>query len=108
MKNIIYYYTKEGKYPYIDWFSGLDNAFKVRINKRLKKLQNEGHYGDFHTLQNSELSELRFDFGKGYRIYYYDIDDTLILFLGGSDKKNQVQVISKCNDYFNDFIERNS
>lgn len=47
------------------------------------------------------------DFGKGYRIYYYDLDDILILFIGGSEKKDQKQVIKQCNEYFNDFIERN-
>lgn len=106
-KHIIHYYTIDGKCPYLNWFNDLDNSFKVRINKRLKKLQEEGHYGDYHTLQNSELSELRMDFGKGYRIYYYDLDDTLILFVGGSDKKAQDKVIKQCNTYFNDFIERN-
>ena len=55
----------------------------------MKKLREEGYYGDHHTLQNSELSELRMDFGKGYRIYYYDLDDTLILFVGGSGKKTK-------------------
>ena len=108
MKQIQYYYTHNNKCPYLEWFNKLDNSLKVRIQKRLKKLCNEGHYGDHHTLQNSELSELRFDIGKGYRIYYYDLNDTLILFIGGSEKKDQKQIIIKCNDYFNDFIERNS
>ena len=46
------------------------------------------------------------DFGKGYRIYYYDIDNTIILFIAGSDKKDQKKVIMQANRYFNDFIER--
>lgn len=106
MKQIDYYYTADGKCPYLDWFKALDNSFKVRINKRLKKLREEGHYGDHHTLKNSELSELRMDFGKGYRIYYYDLDNVLILFVGGSDKKDQVKVIKQCNNYFKDYCER--
>ncbi len=106
MKNIEYYYTIDGKCPYLDWFNGLDNMFKVRIQKRLKKLHDEGHYGDYHTLQNSALSELRFDFGKGYRIYYYDVDDSLILFVAGSDKKEQKKLIQQANIYFLDYCER--
>lgn len=107
-KQVIHYYTTDGKCPFMNWFNNLDNSFKVRVMKRIKKLQEEGHYGDHHTLQNSELSEIRMDFGKGYRIYYYDLDDTLILFIGGSDKKDQEKVIKQCNTYLNDFIERNS
>ena len=106
MKNIEYYYTINGKCPYLDWFNNLDNTFKVRIQKRLKKLYNEGHYGDHHTLQNSELSELRFDCGKGYRIYYYDLDDTLILFIAASDKNEQKKIIQQANIYFADYCER--
>ena len=46
------------------------------------------------------------DFGKGYRIYYYDLDTTLILFIGGSEKKDQKAVVKQCNEYFNDFNRR--
>lgn len=74
---------------------------------RIDKLQG-GLYGDCKLLQKSELSEIRMDFGKGYRIYYYDLDNVVILFLGGSDKKEQKQVVIQCNDYFKDFCERTS
>lgn len=107
MKTITYYYTTDGKCPYLNWLNDLDKSIKVQVEKRVKKLR-EGNYGDHKPLQNSELSEIRMTFGKGYRIYYYDLDDTLILFVGGSDKKEQKKVISKCNDYFKDFIERNN
>ena len=105
MKEIIYYYTIEGKCPYLEWFNKLDFAFQVRVNKQVKKLSN-GNYGDHKQLQKSELSEIRMDFGKGYRIYYYDLDDKLILFLAGSDKKEQKKVIQKANQYFEDYKER--
>ena len=48
------------------------------------------------------------DFGKGYRIYYCDLSDVVILFVGGSEKKDQKQVVKQCNDYYKDFVERNS
>ena len=106
-KQIIHYYTITGECPYNDWFNSLDKSIQLRIDKRVEKLR-QGIYGDRHWLQKSELSELRMDFGKGYRIYYYDIDNTIILFVGGSEKKDQKKVIEQCNDYFKDFIERNS
>ena len=107
MKTITYYYTTDGKCPYLNWLNDLDKSIKVQVEKRVKKLR-EGNYGDHKLLQNSELSEIRMTFGKGYRIYYYDLNDTLVLFVGGSDKKEQKKVISKCNEYFNDFVERTS
>ncbi len=104
-KEIKYYYTDDGKCPYIEWRNSLDLSIRLRINKRVEKLKT-GLYGDHKSLQQSKLSELRMDFGKGYRIYYYDIDNTIILFIAGSDKKDQKKVILQANKYFNDFIER--
>lgn len=105
-KQIVYYYSIDNSCPYIEWYNKLDKSIQLRVDKRIDKLRG-GLYGDHHKLQKSELSELRMDFGKGYRIYYYDLDDILILFIGGSEKKDQKQVIKQCNEYFNDFIERN-
>ena len=82
----------------------MDKSIKLRIDKRIDKLKG-GLYGDCKPLQKSELSEIRI---KDTVIYYYDLDDVVILFLGGSDKKEQKQVVIQCNDYFKDFCERTS
>ena len=107
MKEISYYYTADNECPYLDWFNDLDFSIQVRVNKRVKKLC-EGVYGDHKPLQKSELSEIRMDFGKGYRIYYYDLDNTVILFIAASEKKNQKKVVQKANQYFEDYKERTS
>lgn len=104
-KQIIYYYTSKGECPYRDWFNTLDKSIQLRVDKRVEKLR-AGLYGDYKPLQKSELSELRLDFGKGYRIYYYDLDTTVILFIAGSDKKAQNKTIQQANLYYDDYIER--
>ena len=104
-KEIIYYYTSENKCPYKQWRDSLNLSIRVRVNKRVARLR-DGIYGDFKPLQNSELSELRMDFGAGYRIYYKDLGDTVILFLAGSDKKDQKRTIEKANEYYEDFKQR--
>lgn len=104
-KQIRYYYDANGTCPYLNWYNELDKSLQIRVDKRIDKLK-FGLYGDCKPLQNSLLSEIRMDFGKGYRIYYYDLDDVVILFIGGSDKKEQKKVIKQCNNYFNDYCER--
>ena len=106
-KEIIYYYTQDDKCPYINWLDSLDTSMQLRVIKRVDKLK-EGLYGDHKLLQKSKLSELRMDFGKGYRIYYYDLETRVVLFVAGSDKKDQKKVIQQANEYFEDFIERNN
>lgn len=104
-KEIEYYETADGKCPYTEWLEDLDTSIQIRVLKRVDKLKN-GVYGDHKQLQKSELSELRMDFGKGYRIYYYDLKDKLILFLAGSEKKDQKTVVQQANKYFEDYKQQ--
>ncbi len=105
MKEIIYYTTIDGKCPYIDWRNNLSYNFQSRISMRLLRLMN-GNYGDCKRLKNSQLSELRFDFGKGYRIYFKELDDVIILIVAGSDKSNQKNIIKKADEYLTEYLSR--
>lgn len=105
MKEILYYTKENGRCPYNDWFKSLDLQTRVRIASRLERFI-DGQYGEIRKLTNSELSEMKFKFGKGYRIYYIDLNDVLILFLAGEDKSTQNNDITKANQYYKDYIER--
>ena len=105
MKEILYYTTTEGKCPYKDWFNSLDVQMQTRISSRIERLI-AGHYGETRKLVNSELSELKFKFGKGYRIYYKDLDNVIVLFVTAGDKSSQKNDIKQAEKYYDDFIER--
>ena len=68
----------------------------------------EGLYGDWKHLQNSKLSELRLDFGKGYRIYFKELDNVIILIVAGSDKSDQKSTIKQANKYYEEYITRST
>ena len=106
MKEIIVYTTPEGKCPFLEWRNSFNNDYKVRINKRLQRMR-EGHFGDCKHLKNSKLSEMRLDFGKGYRIYFKELDNVIILILAGSDKSNQKSIINQANKYYEEYQKRN-
>jgi len=105
MKEIEYYTTPEGKCPYIEWRNTLSIEFQVRVAKRLNRMT-DGNYGDWKHLQNSKLSELRMDFGKGYRIYFKELDNIIILILAGSDKQSQKAAIKQADKYLEDYLTR--
>lgn len=105
MKEIVYYTKINGRCPYNDWFLTLDIQTQVRISSRLERLI-EGQYGETRKLVESELSELKFKFGKGYRIYYKDLDDVFIIFLTGGDKSSQKDDIKQAEKYYKDYMER--
>lgn len=105
MKQILAYKTSKGKCPYDEWFYKLDKVMQARIEKRLERLE-EGNYGDFKKL-DKDISELRFAFGSGYRIYFAEANNIIIILLCAGDKSTQTDDIKKAKQYLNDLIERN-
>lgn len=101
-KQIEYYTTKDGKCPYTQWLESLDFSVQARVLKRIDKLK-KGLYGDWKHLQNSELSELRLDFGKGYRIYFKEIGSVIVLIVAAGDKSDQKQLIKQAGRYLKDY-----
>ena len=82
-----------GKSPFISWIESLDKSTKIRVQSRLTRLL-ENNFGD-HKKIDHEISELRLKFGPGYRIYYTEIDNVVILLINGGDKSSQVKDIQK-------------
>ena len=84
--------------PVIEWLKGIDTTFRRRINSRLTRIVENGNFGDFKQLDDN-ISELRFNFGSGYRIYFSEIGDIIILLLCAGDKKLQSNDIKKAKEY---------
>ena len=106
MKEIVFYKTEDGQCPYSEWVESLSFDYQLRVQKRINKLK-DGLKGDWKKLKNSNLCELRLDFGKGYRIYYKELGNIIVLLITGSDKKEQVKVIKQADKYYEDFLKRN-
>ena len=70
------------------WLKGLkDSKDRTKIQARIDRLAN-GNAGDVAPIGQG-LSELRIDFGPGYRVYYARAGKTLYLLLCGGDKGSQ-------------------
>lgn len=107
MKKIEFYVTESNKCPYLDWLETLSYEYQSRIDMRLKRIK-AGNFGDCKRLQNSELSELRFKFGAGYRVYYKELDSVIVLILAGSDKSDQDKVIKQAEIYLREYMQRSN
>lgn len=84
------------KTPFIEWLNSLDKVTKSRVQSRLTRLL-ENNFGDCKKI-NNEISELRLKFGSGYRIYYTEIDNILVLLINGGDKSSQSKDIEKAKN----------
>ena len=82
------YITVEGRVPFGEWLKRLnDQKARARIRVRLDRLS-MGNLGDCRFL-GSGLCELRIDYGPGYRVYFGEIGDLIILLLAGGTKRSQ-------------------
>ena len=105
MEKIIIAYKSEGRRePFTDWLYSLkDKVTQKRILVRLKRIA-QGNYGDHKRF--SGIMELRFDFGKGYRVYCGEDGHTLVILLIGGDKGTQEKDIQKALEYWEDYNEQ--
>ena len=79
---------------FADWFAGLrDRAARARITVRIRRLS-LGNPGDVKPVGGG-VSEMRIDYGPGYRVYFVRRGDTVVVLLCGGDKRNQDRDISR-------------
>lgn len=79
---------------FIDWLVNLrDVAGRARIAKRIDRIA-AGNFGDAKSVGDG-VSELRFTFGPGYRVYYTRRGDVVVILLCGGDKGTQARDIEQ-------------
>ncbi len=82
---------------YADWFNRLrDIRAQARITARLTRLST-GHLGDVMPVGDG-VSELRIDYGPGYRVSFTRKGNTIVLFLCGGDKSSQARDIQRAKE----------
>lgn len=74
------------------WLDGLrDKRARAKIQARIERLA-IGNPGDVQPVGEG-VSELRIDYGPGYRVYYKKIGKEIIVLLAGGDKSTQASDI---------------
>jgi putative addiction module killer protein len=102
---IRHYVSRAGKDIFDEWLSALaDRRAQAKIVSRINRLA-AGNFGDTKTLSLG-VSELRIDWGPGYRVYYAKVGRFCVLLLSGGDKRTQSADIRRAVEYFNDYKER--
>jgi putative addiction module killer protein len=79
---------------FLRWFDGLkDIKARARVQVRIDRLS-LGNPGDVKPVGEG-VSELRIDYGTGYRVYFIRRGEMLIILLAGGDKSSQRKDILK-------------
>ncbi len=101
-KQVIIYQDSTGNEPFTKWLKNLkDPTTRRRILKRLYRVEN-GNYGDYKNLGDG-VNELRFFFGAGYRVYFGEDGETIVILLCGGDKDSQTKDIENAKIYWKEY-----
>lgn len=99
------YLTAQGDDPYAQWLTSLaDRQARARILIRVGRMAS-GNFGDVKPVGEG-VWEARVDWGPGYRVYYAQAGQHLILLLVGGDKRKQQADIENAHRYWVDWQRR--
>lgn len=99
------YVNLAGKSIFTEWLNKLrDTQARARIDVRLNRLAN-GLTGDTKIVGEG-VSELRIDWGPGYRVYFARDGATVVLLLCGGDKRTQQKDIDHAIDFWKEYQTR--
>lgn len=102
-KQVIVYAKADGKEPFTEWLYSLrDIMGRKRILARVSRLQ-QGNLGDCAPVGEG-VSELRMFFGSGYRVYFGEQDNQIVVLLCGDDKSSQSQDIEQAKTYWKEYL----
>ncbi len=94
-------YRVEQTDEFAHWLRNLRDArAQLKITQRIFRIEG-GNLGDWKSLGEG-VSELRIDYGPGYRLYYTMREQIVVILLCGSDKSDQRRAIEKARELANE------
>jgi putative addiction module killer protein len=91
---------------FADWLANLrDERARAKINVRIRRLS-LGNPGDVKPVGEG-VSELRVDYGPGYRLYFIQRGAQLIILLCGGDKATQARDIDTAKSMAKQMKDKN-
>ena len=91
-------YSIEKTVEFDKWFRKLkDLKAKAKILFRIQKIEIDEHFGECESVGNG-IRELKIDYAKGYRVYFKESENRIIILLIGGDKSTQQQDIERAKN----------
>src|SRR5271155_1716791 len=101
MPEIRYYVAADGRAPFAWWFADLEAVARAKVTRAVVRLE-QGNFSNVKSVGEG-VFEYRIDFGPGYRIYFGQDGQTLVILLTGGTKKRQQRDIDEARAYWQDY-----
>jgi len=99
---VIVFADEGGNEPFTEWINDMrDKVGRKRILARVARLE-QGNFGDCEPVGDG-ISELKMDFGPGYRCYFGEEGSRLVVLLCGGDKGSQKRDIEAAKRYWKEY-----
>jgi putative addiction module killer protein len=89
--------TDDGSEPFTEWFHSLDPKTLAKVAVRIERMEG-GNLGDTRSV-GLGITELKIDYGPGYRVYFGQIGKQIHLIRGGT-KPSQHSDIAKAQEFW--------
>jgi len=103
-RKIVEYMDAAGRSPFGGWFYRLNAPAAAKVTGAVFRLE-QGNFSNVKPVGKG-VSEFRIDFGPGYRVYFGQDGDVLVILLGGGTKKGQSKDISFAHERWADYKAR--
>lgn len=94
-----------GKEPFSEWFDDLDIRIQAKVALFVDRVAAGGSKKNIKPLGEG-VFEIKIDFGSGYRVYFGELDNIIILLLLGGDKSTQSKDIETAKRYWREYVQK--
>lgn len=103
-RTLVEYQDEQGRSPFGRWFARLNAQAAARVGRVLYRLA-EGNTSNVKAVGRG-VSEYKLDFGPGYRIYFGQDGETLVVLLAGGTKQRQSRDVATAQRHWRDYRRR--
>ena len=104
MLDVREYLDRSGHSPFAAWSDRLNREAAAKVAAALARIQ-QGNLSNAKGV-GAGVYEYRIDFGPGYRIYFGNDGDQLVILVGGGTKKRQQEDIATALARWHDYKQR--
>ena len=105
MKKVCILKLSNGKEPFREWIKKLDKKHRASVFAFINRLAGGGSKKNVKAIGEG-VFEIKVDRGPGFRVYFGELRNEIILLLLGGDKSSQAKDIAKAKEYWRNYVQK--